>query len=90
MELFEIETENQKTEKDIQMELRILEILNEIKSLIKTGSTTKWLSLAEVAHQTSLSKSSIRRAIGTGQLKCSRKTGKLLFKVEDVERWLNG
>ena len=79
---------NQK--KDIQMELRILEILNEIKSLIKTGGTTKWLSLSEVCNQTSLSKSSIRRAISTGQLKCSRKTGKLLFKVEDVERWLNG
>jgi excisionase family DNA binding protein len=79
---------NQK--KDIQMELRILEILNEIKSLIKTGGTTKWLSLSEVCTQTSLSKSSIRRAISTGQLKCSRKTGKLLFKVEDVERWLNG
>ena len=79
---------NQK--KDIQMELRILEILNEIKSLIKTGGTTKWLSLSEVCHQTSLSKSSIRRAISTGQLKCSRATGKLLFKVEDVEQWLNG
>ena len=90
MELFEIENVNQKTEKDIQMELRILEILNEIKSLIKTGGTTKWLSLSEVCNQTSLSKSSIRRAISTGQLKCSRKTGKLLFKVEDVERWLNG
>ena len=90
MELFEIENVNQKTEKDIQMELRILEILNEIKSLIKTGGTTKWLSLSEVCHQTSLSKSSIRRAISTGQLKVSRKTGKLLFKVEDVERWLNG
>ncbi len=76
--------------KDIQMELRILEILNEIKSLIKTGGTTKWLSLSEVSNQTSLSKSSIRRAISTGQLKVSRKTGKLLFKVEDVERWLNG
>ena len=76
--------------KDIHMELRILEILNEIKSLIKTGGTTKWLSLSEVCNQTSLSKSSIRRAISTGQLKCSRKTGKLLFKVEDVDRWLNG
>ena len=72
------------------MELRILEILNEIKSLIKIGGTIKWLSLSEVCEQVSLSKSSIRRAVSTGQLKCSRKTGKLLFKVEDVERWLNG
>jgi len=72
------------------MEIRILEILNEIKSLIKIGGTIKWLSLSEVCEQVSLSKSSIRRAVSTGQLKCSRKTGKLLFKVEDVERWLNG
>ena len=72
------------------MEIRILEILNEIKSLIKIGGTIKWLSLSEVCEQVSLSKSSIRRAVSTGALKCSRKTGKLLFKVEDVERWLNG
>ena len=72
------------------MELRILEILNEIKSLIKIGGTIKWLSLSEVCEQVSLSKSSIRRAVSTGALKCSRATGKLLFKVEDVERWLNG
>ena len=72
------------------MEIRILEILNEIKSLIKIGGTIKWLSLSEVCEQVSLSKSSIRRAVSTGQLKCSRTTGKLLFKVEDVERWLNG
>jgi len=72
------------------MEIRILEILNEIKSLIKIGGTIKWLSLSEVCEQVSLSKSSIRRAVSTNALKCSRTTGKLLFKVEDVERWLNG
>jgi len=72
------------------MELRILEILNEIKSLIKIGGTIKWLSLSEVCEQVSLSKSSIRRAVSTNALKCSRTTGKLLFKVEDVESWLNG
>ena len=71
------------------MEIRILEILNEIKSLIKIGGTTKWLSLSEVCEQVSLSKSSIRRAVSTNALKCSRTTGKLLFKVEDVEKWLS-
>ena len=71
------------------MELRILEILNEIKSLIKIGGTIKWLSLSEVCEQVSLSKSSIRRAVSTGALKCCRTTGKLLFRVEDVERWLS-
>jgi excisionase family DNA binding protein len=72
------------------MEIRILEILNEIKSLIKTSGTTKWLDIREVSNQTNLSKSTIRRAVQTGELKCSKRTGKLLFKVEDVERWLNG
>ena len=72
------------------MEIRILEILNEIKSLIKTSGTTKWLDIREVSNQTNLSKSTIRRAVQTGELKCSKRTGKLLFKVEDIERWLNG
>tara|TARA_B110000467_G_C17996977_1_gene303365 strand:+ start:75 stop:293 length:219 start_codon:yes stop_codon:yes gene_type:complete len=71
------------------MEIRILEILNEIKSLIKTSGTTKWLDIREVSNQTNLSKSTIRRAVQTGELKCSKRTGKLLFKVEDIERWLN-
>ena len=71
------------------MEIRILEILNEIKSLIKTSGTTKWLDIREVSKQTNLSKSTIRRAVQTGELKCSKRTGKLLFKVEDIERWLN-
>jgi len=72
------------------MEIRILEILNEIRSLIKTSGTTKWLDIREVSNQTNLSKSTIRRAVQTGELKCSKRTGKLLFKVEDIERWLNG
>ena len=71
------------------MEIRILEILNEIKSLIKTSGTTKWLDIREVSNQTNLSKSTIRRAVQTGELKCSKRTGKLLFKVDDIERWLN-
>ena len=72
------------------MEIRILEILNEIRSLIKTSGTTKWLDIREVSNQTNLSKSTIRRAVQTGELKCSKRTGKLLFKVEDIESWLNG
>jgi len=72
------------------MEIRILEILNEIRSLIKTSGTTKWLDIREVSNQTNLSKSTIRRAVQTGELKCSKRTGRLLFKVEDIERWLNG
>ena len=38
----------------------------------------------------SVSESTIRRAIVKGNLKSSKVTGRLLFKVSSVDRWLNG
>ena len=72
------------------MEIRILELLNEIKSLIRGKVNERWLTLKEVSEYTSLSESTIRRAIQKGVLKSSNKTGRLLFKVSSVDRWLNG
>jgi len=37
-----------------------------------------------------MSESTIRRAVKRGTLKASQSTGKLLFKVSSVDRWLNG
>ena len=68
----------------------ILNKLNEILSYIKDNNPSRYIDIREVSNQTNLSKSTLRRAVQTGELKCSKKTGKLLFKVEDVERWLNG
>ena len=50
----------------------------------------KWMSLKDVISYTSLSASTIRRAIHKGKLKASTATGKYLFKESSVERWLNG
>ena len=50
----------------------------------------KYLTIKDVSYSTSLSQSTIRRAIRKGELKCSKKLGKLLFKVEWVDRWING
>jgi len=72
------------------MEIRILELLNEIKSLIRGKVNERWLTLKEVSEYTSLSESTLRRAIQKGVLKSSNKTGRLLFKVSSVDRWLNG
>ena len=72
------------------MEIRILELLNEIKSLIIGKMNERWLTLKEVSEYTSLSESTIRRAIQKGVLKSSNKTGRLLFKVSSVDKWLNG
>ena len=72
------------------MEIRILELLNEIKNLIIGKVNERWLTLKEVSEYTSLSESTIRRSIQKGVLKSSNKTGRLLFKVSSVDRWLNG
>ena len=70
------------------MEIRIVELLNEIKTLILGKVNERWLTLKEVSEYTSVSESTIRRAIKKGVLKASDKTGRLLFKVSDVDRWL--
>ena len=48
------------------------------------------MNIHEVSNYTSVSGSKIRRAVQRGALKVSNSTGKLLFKVSDVDRWLNG
>ena len=72
------------------MQITILEELREIKALIKNKLNDRWMNLKELSNYTSLSDSTIRRAVSKGSLKVSRKTGKLLFNIEDVKRWLNG
>ena len=52
--------------------------------------TEKYLTIKDVADFTSLSLSTIRRYVNKGELKCSRKSGKLLFWIKDVKRWLDG
>ena len=69
---------------------RILEQLDRIEKKIDGKYSRKFLDINQVADFCSLSISSIRRYAQKGELKCSRKSGKLLFKVEWVDRWLNG
>ena len=72
------------------MHITIREELREIKALIKNKINDRWMNLRELSEFTSLSTSTIRRAVKKGVLKASRNTGKLLFNIEDVKRWLNG
>ena len=72
------------------MEIRLIELLNEIKTLILGKVNERWLTLKEVSDYASISESTIRRAIVKGNLKSSKVTGRLLFKVSSVDRWLNG
>lgn len=69
----------------------IKEIQN-LKTLVKGTSKTsdQWMDMKSVCDFTSLSESSIRRAIADSKLRCSSATGKLLFKKQWVEDWLCG
>ena len=68
----------------------IREPLERIEKKIDGNFKNQFLSINEVSNLTSLSASTIRRAIDRGELKCSKKLGKLLFLESDVRKWLNG
>jgi len=70
--------------------LPIREQLDRIEKKLDGSFKDQFLSINEVSKLTSLSPSTIRRAVAKGELKCSRKIGKLLFQESDVRRWLNG
>ena len=72
------------------MEIRIIELLKEIKGLIQDKVSDRWLSIRDVCKYTSVSESTVRRAVKRGVLKASHSTGKLLFKVSSVDNWLKG
>ena len=71
------------------MDFTIIQILNDIKSLIQNKSSNHWMNIKGLSEYTTLSQSTIRRAVRKGVLKASTSTGKLLFKVSDVDRWLS-
>ena len=70
--------------------LPIKEHLDRIEKKLDNKYTNKFLSISQVAELTSLSQSTIRRAVANGTLKCSRKLGKLLFLESDVRVWIRG
>ena len=70
------------------MENGIIELLNEIKSLLTNRVESKWMSIKDVTSYVSISESTVRRAVKNGSLKASNATGKLLFKLSEVDNWL--
>ena len=72
------------------MEHLLLEKLDEIKSILTGKTNNKLLKIDEVCRYSSISDSTIRRAVRRGTLKASASTGRLLFKKSDVDRWLRG
>ena len=68
----------------------LIEKLDEIKHIVKSKVSDRWLNMGEVCDYCGLSSSTIFRFRKKGILKASTSTGKLLFKISDVDKWLNG
>ena len=68
----------------------IMERLDNIQKRLDKKHVNRYLSINEVCELTSLSASTLRRAVRKSELKCSRKLGKLLFLESDVRKWING
>ena len=70
-------------------EYRVIELLKEIKGMLTIDTSKDWMDINQACKYTSMSKSTLRRNVKKGSLKASKITGKLLFKQESLERWLN-
>ena len=71
------------------MEYQIRDVLDELKTIVQDKSKNRWMDINEVVFYSSLSLSTIRRAVARGSLKVSKATGKLLFRVEWIDKWLS-
>ena len=72
------------------MEIRIMEMLIEMKKIMEGNISDKWMNMKDVCNYTSVSESTIRRAVKRGTLKASHSTGRLLFKQSNIDNWLKG
>ena len=70
-------------------EYRVIELLKEIKGMLTIDTSKDWMDINQASKYTNVSASTLRRNVKKGSLKASKITGKLLFKQESLERWLN-
>ena len=61
-----------------------------IKKPLPDKLCDKWITLKDACEYTSLSQSTLRRSYKKGFLKGSNRTGRLLFKISNIDGWLNG
>ena len=68
----------------------VMEKLDRIEKKLDGKVLNRFLVISAVSNLISCSPSTIRRAVAKGELKCSKKVGKLLFQEDAVRKWLNG
>ena len=68
----------------------VIERLDRIESKIDRKVDMYWLSLSDVSRVTSLSRSTIQRAIAKGELKTVLHGGKRMVRKEWLDKWILG
>ena len=68
----------------------IIERLDNIQKKLDSKLAKGWLDLKAASKYCDLSPQTLMRYNRSGQLKSSKSTGKLMFKVEWLDKWLNG
>jgi|TARA_B100001964_G_C14227380_1_gene598323 excisionase family DNA binding protein len=72
------------------MQHAIMERLDRIEKKLDVNPSNRYFDIIEASAYTSLSVSTLRRYIYKGELKCSKRLGKILLKESDIDRWLKG
>ena len=67
----------------------ILERLDKIENTLSNRIEDKWLNIGEASRYASLSITRIRKAVISGELRVSKNGGRLLFKSDWIDKWLN-
>ena len=68
---------------------QILHRLTSIEDKLTKKNNDRYMGMKELCEYTSLSQSTIHRNIAKGKLRVSRSTGRLLFHINNVKKWLN-
>mgnify|MGYP001366938782 FL=1 len=63
-------------------------IIDELVELVNKSQNNNILTIRDVSKLTTLSTSTIRRAVKKGLLKKCKRPGKLLFRTSDIDKWL--
>ena len=63
-------------------------IIDELVELVKKSQNNNMLTIHDVSRLTTLSASTIRRAVKKGLLRKCKRPGKLLFRPSDIDKWL--
>jgi len=68
----------------------VLNRLDRIEMKLDSKFNNKWIDLKAACGYCGLSPSTLRRSIRSGSLNCSKTSGKLMFKVEWLDKWMRG